>query len=50
MFYVWANFFGDINIKLIYNWGNIDKDLVNNGRKIKFGILISIMKLVVNVY
>lgn len=50
MFYVWVNFFGDINIKLIYNWGNIDKDLVNNGRKIKFGILISIMKLVVNVY
>lgn len=50
MCYVWANFFGDINIKLIYNWGNIDKDLVNNGRKIKFGISISIMKLVVNVY
>lgn len=50
MFYVWANFFDDINIKLFYNWGKNDRDLLDNGRKIKFGISISIMKLVVNVY
>lgn len=52
MFYVWANFFGDTNtgIKPSYNWGNIDRDLADNGRKIKFGTPTSIMKLAVNAH
>lgn len=50
MFYAWANFFGDTNIKPTYNLGNIDKDLANNGRKIKFGTPTSIMKLAVNAH